>query len=251
MGFTLVGWNESQDSSAGLTQVAALADQHVTPQGDDILVPDRYPLLVGVFAGSAALSRVQITAPSMREKGVLDVAPVNVGDEPTFPTPWQPMWDRPQPLEPGEGLRALVQDTTGGASQSYVFAWLQGEFEPIPDGDILTIRCTSSTTLTAEAWSLCTLTISQQLAAGTYAVVGMRVESAGARAARLVFANAHQRPGCIAYDAAGDVEDARFRRGGLGQSWGTFSHVFLPQVEVLSTSADTSEIVWLDLVKLA
>ena len=250
MGFSLVGWNESQDSSAGLTQVAALADQHVTTQGDDILVPDFAPNLAAVFAASAALTRAQLTSPSLRRHTQLDVAPINASDEPVAPTPWMPFFQKPLPLEVGEGLRALVTDSTGGASQSKVLVWLQGELVPIPEGVIQTIRCTATAALAAEAWTLLTLTLSQQLEAGRYAIVGMRAEAAGGIAARLVIPGSTYRPGCICYDAVGDVEDPLFRFGKMGQSWGEFEHLFVPQVEFLSTSADTAETVWLDVVKL-
>lgn len=251
MGFTLVAWTESQDSSGGLTQAAALTDQHVTVNGDDILVPDFAPNLAGVYAGSTALTRAQISSPSLRRSTLLDVAPVVAADEPTAPTPWMNLFDRPLPLEVGEGLRALVSDSTVGASQSHVLAWLQGEREPVPEGPIQSIRLTATATLTAEAWTLVAMTLSQQLEAGTYAIVGMRAEAAGLRAARLVIPGSELRPGCIGYDAVGDQEDAVFRRGGLGQTWGTFSHLFVPQVEFFSTSADTAETVWLDVIRIA
>lgn len=250
MSFTLVGWNESQDSSGGLLQVAALGDQHITTQGDDILVPDFAPRLAAVAAISAALTRAQLTSPSLRRHTQLDVAPIVASDEPTAPTPWMNLFDRPLPLEVGEGLRALVSDSTAGASQSKVLAWLLGEATPAPDGPVQTIRCTSTATLTAEAWTLVTLTLSQQLEAGRYAIVGMRAETAGGIAARLVIPGSDLRPGVIAYDAVGDQEHEIFRHGNLGLSWGEFEHLFVPQVEVLATSADTSLVVWLDVVKL-
>lgn len=249
MGFSLVAYNESVDASAADQNVAAAVDQHVTTDGDDILVPGFAPNLAAVLYMGATAVRAQVTSPSLRRHTQLDVQPVNTNTEPLAPTPYLYMWDRPEALEEGEGLRTVV--TNGAAEQSTLGIWLQGERVTLPEGPIQTVRATSATTLTAEVWSLCTLTLTQQLEAGRYAIVGMRMQGASARLARLVIPGSEFRPGCIAYDAAGDVEDQRFRRGGLGQSWGEFDHRFIPQVEVLADAADTAQTVWIDIIKIA
>lgn len=251
MAFTVAAYTQSQDTSGVLTNVAALADQHITTQGNDVVVPEWASKLAAVLAIGATISQAQITAPSLRAQSQLDVQPLNTNAEPLSPTPWLPMWDKPRALIPGEGLEALVAETAAGAERETILAFLQGELQPVPDGPIESIRCTATATLTANAWSLATLTLSQQLRAGRYAIVGMRAESAGLLAARLVIPGSPFRPGCIGYDAAGDVENRLFRMGLLGQSWGEFEHRFVPQVEFLSISADTAETVWLDVVKVS
>jgi hypothetical protein len=249
--FSLVAYTESQDSSGALVNVAALADQHITTQGDDVVVPDWANKLAGVCAIGATISQAQMTSPSMRAESLLDVAPVSVGAEPVFPLAYVDLWDKPRTLEPGEGLQALVAETAAGAEQETVLAWLQGDVAAAPDGVVETIRCTATATLTALAWSLATLVLSQSLRAGRYAIVGMRAQSAGLLAARLVIPGSQFRPGVIGTDAAGDQPPMKFRRGDMGQSWGEFEHRFVPQVEFLSVSADTAETVWLDVVKVA
>lgn len=250
MVFTTIAWSESQDTSAVLTQVAALADQHVTTSGDDILVPTFATNLGAVLAVGATISQAQMSSPSLRKSTLLDIGTLNIAAEPASPTSYARLFETPRPLTAGEGLRALVAESAAGAEQETVVAWLFGEPEALPAGEIQTIRLTGTTTLGAFAWTLCTLTLSQQLEAGTYAIVGMRAVSAGAIAARLVISGASHRPGVIAYDAASDIEDPIFRKGRLG-SWGTFQHVYVPQVEFLSVSADTAETVHLDVVKVA
>jgi len=245
----LIGWTESQ-AAATLTQVAALVDQSVSTSGDDIFVPEEFASLGGVFAGGTTISQAQITAPSLRKTIQQDVSPINIGAEPLSPPDFMDMFDNPRPLTPGEGLRARIAQGSGDAEYEHVLAFLVGDTTPVTGGEIFTVRCTSTTTLTAYAWSLCTLTFSQQLEAGRYAVVGMKAISAGAIAARLVLAGESHRPGVIGCDAESDFDIPRFRNGGLG-NWGEFDHTYPPQVEFLSVSADTSEVVYLDLVKIS
>jgi hypothetical protein len=246
---TLVGYSESIDA-ATLTQIAALSDQHITTQNDDILVPEFASRIGAVLAIGVNLTEAQVSAPSLRERSLLDIRPINVGAEPLGGNVLYDTFDRPVQLEAGEGLRALVAEDAAGAARESVLIWLMGEDTPTPDGEIETIKCTSATTLNAYAWTLCELTLTQQLRAGTYAVVGMRAESAGAIAARLVLPGSAYRPGVIAYDAGSDVEIEKFRMGNNG-SLGEFSHQFIPAAEFFAASADTSEVVYLDVIKIA
>jgi len=249
MSQTLIGFSESVDS-ATLTELAALSDQHITTSGDDVLVPEFAPKVAAVGMIGATITQGQLTAPSLRERSLLDIRPLNVGAEPLGRRAFYETWKKPIELEPGEGLRALAAEGAAGAEQETALVWLMDEITPMPEGEIEVIRATSSVTLSAYAWTLCDLTLTQQLRAGRYSIVGMRAESAGAIAARLVIPGSAFRPGTSAYDAASDEQPAEFRNGGLG-SWGEFDHRFIPQVEFLSVSADTSEEVYLDVIKLS
>ena len=250
MPFTLAAYSESQDTAGVLTEVAALPDQHITTDGDDILVPEWAPNLVAVCAIGVTLTQAQVSSPSLRQRTLLDVNPLNDAAEPLGAEAWDPRFTRPIRLEPGEGLRALVAEEAAGAERETVLVWLEGEREEIPAGEIETIRCTATATLTPYKWSLATLTLSQQLRAGTYAIVGMRAEFAGALAARLVIPGSAYRPGVLAYDDVSDRAPPEFEPGVIGV-YGTFDHRFIPQVEFLSVSADTSEVVYLDVIRIA
>lgn len=250
MPFSLVAYTESQDTGGRLSEVAALSDQHITTDGDDILVPEWAPNLVAVCAIGATISQAQMSSPSLRQRTLLDITPVNTATEPLDNGAWMPLFKRPIPLTPGEGLRARVAEGASGAEQGTVLVWLAGDVEEAPAGDIETIRCTSTTTLTAFSWTLCSLTLSQQLRAGTYAIVGMRAESTGALAARLVIPGSQFRPGVIGCDRPDDILPHEFRLGEIGV-YGTFDHRFIPQVEFLSVSADSSEVVFLDVIKIS
>jgi hypothetical protein len=249
MMFSVVVWSESQDTSGALTTVAAVTDQHITYDGDDILVPSFAPNLVGVMGIGATISRCQISSPTLRRGLIYDVEPVNIAAGPNDPPAWHNRFINPLPLTVGEGLRAFVAEGAAGAEQDSVVAFLEGDHTAAPSGQIQTVRATSATTLTAYAWSQCPLTLSQQLEAGTYEIVGMRAMSANAIAARLIMPGSQFRPGVIAVNDAEETGDTVFRYGNLG-SFGQFEHTFVPSVEFFSGVADTAEVVHLDLIKV-
>lgn len=248
MSFSLVGWTEEVDSGT-LTDIEALLDQHVTTDGDDILVPSFASNIIGVFAFGVSITGAQISSPTLRKGLMLDVAPINAGAEPVFPLPFINRIDRPIALTPGEGLRGRASEGGAAATQVGVLAWLQGDYEEPPGGEILTVKATSATTVTPYEWTLCPLSLTQQLEAGRYALVGARVECANGIAARFVIPGSEYRPGVIACDAIGDTDGGIFREGRFGM-FGEFEHTFIPQVEVLAADADTAEVVYLDVIKI-
>lgn len=248
--FTLVGYTENQDTGGVLTYVAAMPDPHVRVEGDNIIVPEGMANLGGVLVLGGTLSNARIESPALRRTVLLDVPHLNGGTEPQVPTPFNDFFYAPIPLDPFEPLRALVAEAAAGAEQDTVLVWLcDGPQAPVT-GEIFTVQATSNTTLVPNAWTNGALTFVQTLPAGRYAVVGMHAISTGLVAARLVFVGGTWRPGCIGYDARYDMPNPVFRRGGLGV-WGEFPHDQPPTVDFLSVSADTSENIWLDLIKVA
>jgi len=245
MAFTLVAFLESQGTATSLTNIAGLADPHVRVSGDDIYVPRDLANLGGCLFVGANITQAQITSPSLRRLANIDIEPVDAATEPQSPENLYSIFTSPRPLEATEQLNAKIIDTIG---YSTCLAWLaSGPLAPIT-GEIFTVRCTNTDTLTAYAWTNGALTFSQTLPMGRYQVVGMRAESTGLIAARLVFTGSAWRPGCPGHDAVTDIENAVFRGGELGV-WGEFEHDTPPTVDFLSTSADTSQVVWLDLIK--
>jgi hypothetical protein len=242
----LGAWSESQDSAV-LTNIAAIADPQLRVQGDDIIVPTLSLLGATYFVG-ANITQAQLVSPSIRRYWPFDVSPVDRNAEPTVPTPFLDWFDRPLALTAGEAMDALMAEDSAGASRVTAFAWfVDGPAQPV-SGDIFTIRASNASTLVAFAWTNGALTLSQALPVGTYDLVGMRAESAGLLAARAVFVGGGWRPGVIGYDAAGDFDWPRFRRGAIGV-WGTFDNLTPPSIDFLSVSADTSQTVWLDLIR--
>jgi len=261
MGFTTIKFYESRTGVAALANVAGLADQHVAVSGDNITVPPTWNQIIAAWGAMSnatdTLVAARLSAPSMRERTLLDLAnleAIAAGGtvEPSSPTPINVYLDNPIQLVSGEMLQYFQQSsgtTAANLCHAVVFLGDGNYTNPYKNLPIQTIRATGATTLTANAWTAVTLTPDQQLQAGRYAILGMRAESAGAQCARLVLQETAARPGCIAYDSHGDIEHPIFRRGNMGV-WGTFVHTAFPQVEMVSLSGDTSETVFLDIVKI-
>jgi len=248
MPFTLAAYTESQDSAV-LINIAAVADTHLRVVGDDVYVPALSQLAGYIFMG-ANFTQGQIDSPSLRVQTLIDVEPADLADEPASPPAFHDLFSSPILLKTGETIRCLMAEDAAGASRVNALLWFSdGPVAPVT-GKIQTLRATGSTTLTANAWTACPLTFSQTLPKGTFQVVGARFQSAGARAGRLIQPGYDWRPGAPGVDADGDLNAGRFRYGQAGV-WCTFDSDNPPQAEFFSASADTSEVVHLDLIQTA
>lgn len=249
VGFTLVGFAESQDSAV-LVNVAAIPDPHVTVQADDVIVPAAMSMLSCVCAVGLNITRAQVRSPTVLRMFPFEVSPINRAAVPATHTPFPNFFRNPIQLDPAEALNFQAAEDGAGAIQSNGLIWLSdGNVNPMA-GEIFTIRATGTTTVTGFAWSNCPLVLDENLPAGTYAVVGMRVESATAIAGRLVFVGGSWRPGVIGYAAVASNENEVFRYGALG-NWGEFRHDQPPTADLLCTGADSAQTVFLDLIKVA
>jgi len=246
---TLVGWHESQDTGGVLTLHAAIPDPHVRVVGDDIFVPD-LNFLAAVYMVGEYFTQGQILSPSLRRVWNPDIEPADRSPEPLSPPNLWNLFDTPLELVKAEALSCKMAEDGTGAQYSSAFVWLSdGAITPVK-GKIYTIRATGSTTLTPYAWTNGAITFSQTLPAGRYQLVGARCQSDGLIAFRFVIPGYPWRPGAIGFDTDSDVEPAVFRRGNAGV-WGEFSHDAPPTVDWFSRSADTSEVLHLDLIKVA
>ena len=248
MAFTLVGFSASQDTSGVLTTTAALADPHIRVSGNDVSVPSDLSNIAAVYAIGATMTRAAIVSPSIRRRYPFEVFPVDAAATPTDPFHFH---DSPQStiaLDVDESLNFQFAESGAGAQRGSGFVWLSdGPINPITTGEMFTIRATGSTTLTAYSWTNCPLTFNDTLPAGTYQIVGMHAFSTGAIAARLVIPQYAWRPGVICSTSANVFSSQAFRYGNFGV-FGEFTHMTPPTVEFCSSSADTSETVYLDLI---
>lgn len=252
MPYTMVAWSQSAAKN-GLTAVNALSDPgHVSSTGTKITVPAAATSLIGAYALGASVARAQLRSVSLRTKwGNYEVSPVVIAATPSATIsdfPLNP--SAPLALEPGEDLEAYV-DNGNTIARDTLVALLSSDRIAPHSRAFFTARFTGTTTLTAFSWTNVALTSDDAIPSGRYDVLGMRVNSAGAIAARLVIPGQWERPGVIAATAA-DAGSAqgRFRAGRMGVL-GTFDHKSVPSIDVLSSSADTTETILLDLAKVA
>lgn len=231
------------------TDVTPVTDGLMLQQNGHFVPQYNYKLLYASYQ-AAGPTRGRIITPSFRQITIPCIRPVqasivagdesNVGDY------------RRNPLT----LRALEEvqfealQTSGGAAVVVsVQAWSREGIVAMPQGDIYTMRGTATATLTAGAWTIGAVTWQDTLPSGRYACVGLEYFGTTALAARLIFEEQWQRPGCIGGGAVGNNVHEMFRKGGLGV-WGYFDANRMPSVEFLGNAADTAEEVYLDLIKV-
>jgi len=248
--FQTAVFHENIDTAV-LDYITAAADPSMRVIGDDILVPG-IANLAGAIGVGATLNQVRLESPSLRRRTLLDVEPVNIGAEPTLAGPtglFHDWFERPIPLVVSEALNAQINQGAGVAERETVVVWFIDALEPVPDGPMFTVRCTNASTLGAYAWTNGALTFTQSLPAGRYALVGARARSAGLIAFRFVVPGGTWRPGGIGCDLCGDGEVGRFRYGQAGV-WCEFEHDLPPTADFFSVSADTAQVVHLDLIQI-
>ncbi len=241
----LVAFNESQDS-ATLVNVAAVPDPSVSVSGDDITIPNFASQLAAIYAGGVNMTQARVLAPSLRGFANIDIAPGDVLAEPISRPPIQDYFSSPIPLNPGEALNAQAAED-GAATRSIIGCWLADSPAVPATGEVRSVRFTGTQTLVANNWTNCAIVLDQDLPAGEFDIVGLRVEGVSAIFARLVIPGSAFRPGCVAFDSYADIDNPRFRLGATG-IWGRFDRVQQPTLDVLATAADTAQTGWLDLI---
>jgi hypothetical protein len=215
---------------------------------------------------SPGLLRYQFQTPSLKSDSVpleidqVDTTATNPGSLPCENCGFQYFGDTPVMLKPGELLEADVLTGGGTAGQVVVLAWLDDNVQSVVSGKIIPgVRATSATTLTANTWTPCPVTFDNTLPVGSYAIIGMHVESATGYAARCAIPGFPWRMGVIpTKDTTSYFRPLYFRNGRWGSpssgqyvSWGAFINTTPPQIEMLALAGDTSETFLFDLVKIA
>lgn len=255
----LAGWTGSADQ-ATLAAIPTLVDQVLTPATGTgrYLVPNDKPFIWWGFAGGISLTRAQVVTPSLGTKREsLELIPHKRGTDETLTKTGPELWVPPRriPLIGTESLELDTSEDGAGATRMTGFVSLGPDaLPPMPEGEIRRSRFTGTTTLAARAWTLATLTPDVTLEPGTYQLVRGFVYSAGAVMGRFVFQGGSYRPGVPAFsgtaegdgfDFDGEYAQAPF----MSYAMGEFTHLTIPQLELFSISADTTETVVLDIIR--
>jgi hypothetical protein len=262
--FHLAAYDESVDGSVTINRLTPVADPVLrTIDTDFFLVPQGYSKLGAYYLVGPTVTRGILESPSFGNVQK-EVIPVDVAAEPVSNPNIHARFDKPLNMTPQDKLAFVVSN--GAADRSIGLVWLVDKAIKVsqdPSPHFVT-RWTNGTTLVVNTWTNGALTFASvglglgvsQLPPGRYGIVGMRAQAAGLIAARLVpqvlGSNASPvRPGVIGFDSAGDIEcqDGLFRAGrlGAGESWMEFDDLSVPTVDFLSISADTAQVVLLDL----
>lgn len=230
------------------TDIAALTDDYLTIQNGHFILQDSRPLLYA-WAGSASISYARIITPKFRQVTTPYIRPVNNALAPVDITPVADYRKSPLIVNGLEELQVNLLQASGGNAEVDIILGIDYGQQPVVNGEIYTLRGTGTTTQTADAWSNVTITWQDTLPAGRYAIVGLEAWAATCIAARLNLESSGPRPGCVGGATAAIRQNEMFRRGGLGV-WGYFIQTRMPIVQVLSTSADTAQEVYLDIIRM-
>lgn len=244
----LLAWRESiadivaEDIAPVPDSIWAIQNNHFMPTVD-------WSLQFAYF-GAAGATRARFITPSFRQVTSPWIRPIQLsivpGDEPNVAD----YRGNPLTFRRLEEIQLEGYQTTGGAAVVVGLAGVsKGGLVPAPAGDIFSMRGTGATTLTAGAWSLVTVTWQDTLPVGKYAVVGFEYVGTTALAARLIFEELVERPGCIGSALVSQSGDKMFKKGGMGR-WGTFDANRMPNVECLANAADTAQEFYLDIIKI-
>ena len=252
----LAAYYTSIANTAADQQINALTDSMVQIRDNAFITPDKMRrVILAAFFGTN-LTVAKLKPASYRNFGDYWVEPLGnaVGGAGAI-TPALNLTDLPEHgapliLDSQEELPAYGQQGSGGAQDAYAVVIFSDGKPPKREGKFFTVRGTGTTTLNAKAWTLCPITMDTGLPAGRYNLVGARAKSTGILAFRFAFTEQINRPGGL-----GNQNDTAFtqdgQRNGAWGVWGSFDHLSIPQLEVLSTSADTAETVWMDVEKVA
>lgn len=259
MPFHLAAWSQSVNPAGVFVSLTAVPDPVLTILGANVQVPV-LDHLIGLAAGveTTAAQQARLTGPSRRVLVLERVAPTQ-GNAAAASVPGDPhkFSDRrhdPLSLVRGEQLTFDILSTPAAVQIQWGLLWLAdkeiAEYAPSP---VFTARATGAVVTVAQTWTNMAVVFAEALPRGRYAVVGMRVQSAGCVAGRLVFVGGvgggAWRPGVMGTNTDRHLEARVFRYGEFGE-FGQFEDTDPPTLDVLSVSADAATVLYLDLVQV-
>lgn len=256
MSLHLAAFSESVLNDGTLQAITSVEDDIIFTSGDDVRVATGMDRLLGAvaFIGvQAAATRGRIVSPSLRGFLNQEIIPLILAEVAGINQNILSLFvNSVIPLAVGESLGFESDGGGDGATAEDVSAlvWMgEGAVQPV-SGDIRTVRATTSVTTVRRAWTSATLTFSEDLPAGRYAVVGARFQDANMGAGRLIFVSGGARPGTVGATNEDSPDMMGARRGGWG-IWGEFDINQPPSAEFLSLGGtDTDPVVYLDVMRV-
>lgn len=235
----------------------ATADVDITPVQDDIIsivnshfFPQKDYQLLAAAAIATTILRAKIVTPTLRQISPPFIRPVTHSNLPITLMGLADYRHDPLTLKGLEEIQVQATQSAAGPTQTNIVLFINDTpMAPPPQGNIITMRGTATNILTANVWTSLAMTWADFLPAGNYACIGLQVQSATGIAARMIFEGQVNRPGCIAQTNVWDNPHPMFRLGNLGV-FGYFNANRMPTIQVLANVADTSEEVYLDLVRV-
>lgn len=239
-----------QDRGQTNVALAPVADIQLPSRGNTLVVPQDTQIQRAFLFGTNLIA-ARINVPSMRAITLPKIYPVVTANAiPNTPPYWEPKAYGPIALATeGIGIDTTTQGITGTTDATYGFLWLGGNLDSAPQGRAVTMQATNAVSLVTGSWVTYTPTLSDDLPAGRYAIVGAEAYGTGLYALRFRFPGQTMLPGILCNQAAGEFDDGSQRFGRLG-SFGSFLNSALPTIDVLGAAGLQSINLFMDLVKL-
>ena len=262
MGHTLLAFRATQQSTP-LVRLNSVTEQIHRQSGNDYIVPSDMNKIQWIYANGANIARARIQSPSILRKmpAGVEIAPLDISASPTSPQGTvMDLVENPMVLDNQEALSAYIANDNNSEYETILVSLTNGNNKlvyQVPGGGLvdisklpkMTLRATGTTTISANAWTLASMTYSS-IPSGKYAIVGMKPIGATCLGGRLVIPGYNWRPGTIGSVAESSQDWKRFSDGSLG-IYGVFDHLNPPNLEMLCTAADTAQTLYLYCVKIA
>lgn len=233
-------------SDVKLTLIQGAGD--VSDGSGNYFPPQDLTLLYGLSFGSD-IYEARIVTPTLRELSPHYLRPVNVSSTIGSNAAFVDESDFALKLKAREGIEVQVANSGAAANTATVILGLLVRPIDPPRGERRRVKLTGSTTLTANVWTNVGLTQANTLPAGRYAVVGMQAFGTTLYACRLRFPDSAWAPGVPCVQSVSQRPPDTMRQHDWGV-FGYFDQSAVPTLECLASAGDTSQTLFLDLVRL-
>lgn len=232
--FSVVGWQDGAGHAA-LAATAGIFDDHVTQNGNLIIIAGENKLMGGYAAIGAGGTIAEFQSPSLRRLNPYQISSLTLGIVPTANHSFEIDYSNGIPLDVNEGLEAW--HLGAAATEHTILAWLCDQPQAPVSGKILHVRFTFAAIATVlNSWIGGPIVLPTLLPTGKYPVVGARCLAAGAVGFRFAPVGDASRPGGIAQQALTDQNIIPFRDGYLGK-WFELDTNQLPGLQLCTSAA--------------
>jgi hypothetical protein len=253
----LLAWSELVDNVTDY-EINVVEDSVITmPNNKRFTVPIGLNILEWAYYGSVSPSSARIYAPSAEKiRNILRIIPANGQVLPNNTLTRISIIHKNYEFDETEDIsvRVTYPDVASAERAVALLSLKGGRDEGIPDGEVRIIRCVGSATLTTHKWSLVTVTPEVQLDAGNYALINFIPWSPNCIAARVIVQGQPYRGGVLGINGASENAALQFitdRHNYFPDyNYGVFTHKAIPQFEFLASNNDTTQVVYMKVVKL-
>ena len=241
--FHLVAYSTSFNAATE-TEISAIADGIMAVQNNHIIPQsDRY--LIWAMGVGLNMQRLRLVSPTLRQVTTPFIRPIEELATPGNLFHFMRMSRVPLLLKGLEEISLFATQDSGGAErENGLLALSRGIVQPADNQQVFCMRGTSVTASVANAWTQIAVTWQDTLPVGKYECVGLECIGATELAARLIFEDQVDRPGCPGTSDEDTASWPAFQDGTFGV-WGRFDSNRMPNVEVLNTAAVSAHTVFL------